>query len=132
MKQILTNRIITAFLVLITFTALISCGKTTLNAELNRSFRMTADQNVKIDKTDLVLDGFVVTEDSRCPKDAICFWEGQVVAEFDLDGSLLVFNSFKTLDTLGYTFQIKSVEPIKEDGVEIPLSNYILEILVTK
>ncbi len=93
---------------------------------------MGYDQRVKVVGTDLKLVGFTVSEDSRCPIPANCFWEGQVVAEFDMDGAPLTFNSFKSFDTLGYTFQIKSVTPEKKEGVDIPLSSYILEILITK
>lgn len=110
----------------------ISCGKTALNAEVGTPFKMTSVQSVNISNTDIKLNGFKVIEDSRCPKNTTCFWEGQVVAEFDMDGEPLKFNSYKPLDTLGYTFQIKSVTPVKEEGVDIPLANYILEILVIK
>ena len=111
---------------------IVSCGKSVMNAEIGTPFKMTSDQTIKIDNTDFKFEGFNVIEDSRCPKYANCFWEGQVVAEFKIDDQSLKFNSFKPLDTLGYKFQIKSVLPIKEDGVEISLPDYILEILITK
>lgn len=117
------------FLVLL---VLFSCGKTSFNAELGEAFNLTSEQSVKITQTELKFDGFKVIEDSRCPKNVNCIWEGQVIAEFVMNGESLKINSFKTLDTLGYTFKINSVEPMKEDGVEIPLADYILEILVSK
>jgi hypothetical protein len=111
---------------------LVSCGKTSLNAELGTPFKITSLESVQIKDTEIKLAGFKIIEDSRCPKNVNCFWEGQVVAAFDYKGSPLKFNSYKVLDTLGYSFKITAVEPMKIEGVDIPVADYILELLVTK
>lgn len=112
--------------------SVVSCGKTVLNAELGTPFKMTNAEAAKVNETDLKMNGFKVIEDSRCPKNANCIWEGQIVAEFDLNGAPFKMNTQKMTDTLGYSFKIQSVLPEKVDGATISLPDYILEILVTK
>ncbi len=108
-----------------------SCGKTSLNAELGKSFSMMPDQTVSINDTDLKINGFEVTEDSRCPEGTNCIWEGQVVANFILNEVQIKLNTQKSVDTLGYTFKILSVSPIKTK-TEIPLNDYILELIISQ
>lgn len=109
-----------------------SCGKTTFNAELGSAFKMKSSESVKVVDTDIKLSGFTIVEDSRCPTNTNCFWEGQVIAAVDFEGTPLKISTHEVVDTLGYFFKITAVEPIKNEGDEIPLSDYILEILIIK
>lgn len=127
-KKIKMTRIIYMYILFV----LIGCGKTSLNAELGTPFKMTSVQTVKVNETDIKLNGYKILEDSRCPKDVNCIWEGQVVAEFQVNGLPFKINTQKMTDTLGYSFKINSVEPIKEQGVEIPVTSYIIDILISK
>ncbi|MFD1551444.1 hypothetical protein [Putridiphycobacter roseus] len=108
-----------------------SCGKTSLNASLGSSFRMMPNQKVDMAKTDLKINGFEVVEDSRCPEETNCIWEGQVVASFIINDAQVKMNTQSAKDTLGYTFKILSVSPVKTNA-DIPWSDYIIELLITK
>lgn len=118
--------------ILFSVIAFVSCGKTSFNAQLGQAFEMKANHVIKIDETDLKIKGFKIDADSRCPKGTNCFWQGEVVAEFNLDDILVKIGSSKGLDTLGYHFTIVSIQPEKEVNLEISREDYLLEILISK
>lgn len=119
-------------ILLLSAIAMVSCGKTSFNAQLGQAFEMQANHIVKIDETDLKIKGFKIDTDSRCPEGANCFWQGEVVAEFNLDDILIKVGSDKGLDTLGYHFTIVSIKPEREVDGEISRADYLLEILISK
>lgn len=58
-------------------------------ARLGEEFSLSSDQSIVITGEDLGIKFIEVSEDSRCPKDVTCIWEGRVTAviEISTDGS---------------------------------------------
>jgi hypothetical protein len=92
-------------------------------------------------KVVLRLDG--VTEDSRCPKNTNCVWEGQVKMKFTLmtaDKSEKSFElnlrqdrpaeAMKALN--GYTYKMNAVEPYPVSGSKIAPEDYQVTMIVVE
>lgn len=81
-----------------------------------------------------------VLEDSRCPSNVVCCWEGrariqvgiQKKSQEDADISLPIYgyvtvnDSMRhvTVDTLGYSLKLLQLDPYPEDPVEPDISTY--------
>ncbi len=76
---------------LVTVLLLSSCvgGISGAKARLGEEFTLYIDENIAITGEDLGIKFVEVSEDSRCPKDVTCVWEGRVTAvvEISTDGS---------------------------------------------
>ena len=107
------------------------CGKTVLNAELNKDIELHLNQKIKYPNSDLQVTIVDVKEDSRCPKGTNCVWEGRVVLDVLVNSITIPISTQTKLDTLGYTFSIQNVIPEKTTS-EILLNDYIITLLVTK
>lgn len=117
-------------IMMVLFLAL-SCGKTVLNAELNKEFSIKHDDKVVIDNEDLEVEFTNVTEDSRCPEGTNCIWEGRVVVQLMVNNHLVSVSTQTAKDTLGYNFEIKEVLPLKTTSV-IGMDSYILKLIISK
>ena len=53
-------------------------------ARLGEEFSLPIGQSVMITGEDLVIKFVEVSEDSRCPKDVTCVWEGRVTAVVEI------------------------------------------------
>jgi len=110
---------------------MISCGKTVLNAQLGDSVKLKVEEIIKYDDENLEVKLVKVTEDSRCPQGTNCIWEGRVVVDLLVGDINVLVNTQTPKDTLGYSFTILSVEPVKTE-IEISQEDYIIELNVTK
>ncbi len=83
-----------------------------------------------------------VTEDSRCPVNVTCVWEGQVTVALNisLDGkesgsisltSRAGHEKLALADIEGYSIRLAKVEPPKTQD-EIELSEYIITLIISK
>jgi hypothetical protein len=74
------------FLILCTLTLLASsCNKDDVSVrtfELGESFELSL-ANPSAEADDLSITYINVEEDSRCPTDVVCFWEGRAVVNFE-------------------------------------------------
>lgn len=79
-----------------------------------------------------------VTEDSRCPIDAVCVWMGNAAAEIELalDGGspeTLVLNSSiepRSTERSGLVVRLVSVQPAARSTVTIAPGDYVIELEV--
>ncbi len=74
----------------VTILLLVGCaGNAELRSRLGEEFSLRIGQSVAITGEDLEIRFVEVSEDSRCPKDVTCVWEGRVstVVEISTDGS---------------------------------------------
>ena len=87
-------------------------------------------------------------EDSRCPLNVLCFWEGiaSINIEFftpktgNVQFPLLIHGYVRLensdahvpFDTLGYTFRLAALEPYPVDPVEYDYSKYVATIIILK
>jgi hypothetical protein len=56
-----------------------ACGLADIEADLGEEFSLAIGQKAIITGEDLEIRFREVSEDSRCPRDVICVWEGEVV-----------------------------------------------------
>ena len=82
-----------------------------------------------------------IKEDSRCPKNVNCAWEGQAVAEFVLQGDeprtfeLTLRAGHENLSTTtidGLTYKILNVTPLPEQDKKIEPEQYTVQMVVGK
>ncbi|HUU46138.1 MAG TPA: hypothetical protein VM118_10445 [Acidobacteriota bacterium] len=84
-----------------------------------------------------------VLQDSRCPSDVICVWEGIAIIQLQLvalpaDTHLIVLANHDNVpwdvgpvvDTLGYTFQLVSLDPYPVSTRQIPDDEYVATLLI--
>ncbi|MFX1534075.1 MAG: hypothetical protein ACFFDI_07570 [Promethearchaeota archaeon] len=103
----------------------------TQNVFLDESFNLHVDEKAYIDSIELVVTFLNVKEDSRCPSDVVCVWEGDVAIEvniilngqnrgnFELNRSNLHKASFG-----GYYLKLIELNPYPSSSEPIPLSSY--------
>jgi hypothetical protein len=111
--------------------------------ELGDQFQLKIGQTALIESKNISVKFLNVTEDSRCPSDVVCVWEGQVaillnIMQHDQDLGDLALTvrggdqtlAAKTFD--GYSIQIMQVEPYPKASEPIQLSDYVATLLVSK
>jgi len=130
-------------LVLILFVFLFSgcAGSSEVKASLGQEVSLPVGQTVVITEQNLKIRFIEVSEDSRCPKDVTCVWEGMVsaVVEISADGSSQQLKLIQpgltekpAIEThRGYQLTFK-VEPYPEEGKEIAANEYELVLTVCK
>ncbi len=95
----------------------LGCGTTTgpdaslefsVVADLNQSFSLSVGERAHIADADLYVSFVEVSEDSRCPSNALilCVWEGDGAVVFRAERS----NSFQLTDTLHTSLDPKTVD----------------------
>jgi len=118
-------------------------GTQDLTTELKTDFQLKIGQTASIESKNIKLRFLNVTEDSRCPADVVCIWEGQVtvlvnvmrddqnLGDFDLtirggDKSLAI----KTFD--GYSVQLMKVDPYPFASQPTEFTDYVATLLVSE
>lgn len=70
-------------------TLFVACKKddnsNTKTAQLNEVFSLKVNQAAELASEDWKITLLEITEDSRCPTNAECFWAGRVIAEFKVE-----------------------------------------------
>ena len=103
-------------------------------------FQLKITKSAKVVNGDLRLTLTGIPEDSRCPEDANCIWEGQVrlfvdaavpakkeSIEFKIEKSKMgkVSRNFQN-----YSITVVKVEPMTKAGLRIPKEDYVVTFLV--
>ena len=125
----------------VTLLLLVGCaGNAEFRSRLGEEFSLRIGQSVVITGEDLEIRFVEVSEDSRCPKDVICVWEGRVTAvvEISTGGSSQQLNLSQpgltdapAREKYGGYELIYKVEPYPEKAeVEIAAEEYRLLIVV--
>ena len=112
-----------------------------LKASLGQQFSLSIGQSAQIEGEDLQIKFVEVVEDSRCPTDATCIWEGRVsvAVEIKEDNSpykmVLIqpgmTDQYSEETYKEYLFTFK-VEPYPEVDEEIAVTEYRLLLTVSK
>ncbi len=107
---------------------------------LNEPFPIKINETAKMNNGNLSLTLTGIPEDSRCPEDANCIWEGQV--RIFLDASIptnkksLEFKIEKSKmgrvskDFENYSVVIQNVLPLTKSGIRIPKEDYVVTLKV--
>ena len=82
---------------------------------------------------------FLISEinDSRCPEDVICIWQGMAEIKIDIlkpeKSSLLINTHNNRIDSVsGYSFELKKVEPYPISTQPINQKDYRIFMLINK
>ena len=114
------------------------CQKTP-TFEMGQPFQLKMGEALKASSDDLVIQFVQVKEDSRCPKNTNCVWEGQAVIELAVKGKAsknidLIMSAGKSAKLKeqmdNYTCTLKKVDPYPESGTKIDPADYVIELVV--
>jgi len=101
----------TVFLILLT-----SCGNSDATAGLGDPVELALGESVSIESEDLSVTFTAVIEDSRCPSDVQCVWEGNAKIKL-------------TLSKLGASDKPVSLNSSKRFETEVSYLNYRIKLL---
>ncbi len=114
-------------LVVLTFISFVSCDNETVSDSFSLGFESDFKINGDYHSVDNLLN-FSITEinDSRCPSDVVCVWEGKADVKIDVKSpvsGLLILSTYDQLvDTIGnYSFELLDVSPY-------PISTRVIEL----
>ena len=103
---------------------------------LSEKFTVKFGQQVLIRSEGLTVKLDSVTNDSRCPKNAECFWAGNARIVLEVNGKTnLALNTYldpKEGDFRNYHFKLLDLKPYPEMTGQIKLNDYEADLIVTK
>jgi hypothetical protein len=115
-------------------------------AEFGKPFGIKINQTAFIESEDVRIKFVDVTEDSRCPSDVVCVWEGQATILLDAvlgsedanrfhltirgSGGSVDGNDSKIIDQ--YSVTLASLQPYPKASEKIKPSDYVAELVVDK
>ena len=112
-------------------------------AYLNSPFELRLNQPAIINSEQIEIRFLRVTEDSRCPSESFCKWEGQVTIELEIlwnnqfleHFSLTLRKDHKELalrESNGYIIELQKVEPYPSLTQEVENLNYVIALVIQK
>ena len=115
-------------------------GGATVGFELDQPFEVTASDVAKLFDTDLTLAVSDVLEDSTCPVDATCVWEGRVLSGLEVSDDddqqaieLTHQSGQEHAVAIGnYSIELIEVSPEAQTDVVAELSDYTFTLLVSQ
>ena len=103
-----------------------------------QEFELAVDECIQFDNGGLELLFWNVSEDSRCPIDVVCVWEGRIRVELrsKLAGNSDQFTLSSETDEKfrvgGYTLQLVKVAPAPVSTEKLTIADYRISLLVEK
>jgi len=119
-----------------------SCKQSATNAtgpKIGEEFELKYGQSVQVYDHETILITFQnVGEDSRCPKGAVCIWQGNArivlkVAQQDTSVNTTLEPkeiTYSRPDGYQYTIRLVSVSPYPDTSQQIKLENYSIKLVV--
>jgi hypothetical protein len=117
------------------FILLLSFCTDPTDPELGDIFELAFGQTTEIHNENLSIKFLEVVEDSRCPLDAVCVWEGNAEIVLLANQDTVSLNTTlepKIIDVGSYTIELISVSPYPETTIVIANEYYISKLVVTK
>jgi hypothetical protein len=116
--------------------------KKALPAELDTPFALTFSKTASLEDGKVLIEFADVTEDSRCPVNVTCVWEGQATVALDISRegksprsvaltSRAGHEELAVADIDGYSLRLVKVEPPKTRE-KIELDEYIITLTISK
>jgi hypothetical protein len=104
---------------------------------VDNQFNIAFDQEVSIKDENLIFKFTEVKEDSRCPDDVQCTWEGRLVITINANNQPLELSIGGQSEPIGAMeghriTLVEVVEPTPKSGVDAKGSDYIVAIIVEK
>lgn len=108
--------------------------------EANRDFTLKPGQTARVEGGALTISFVKVTEDSRCPVDVQCVWAGDAVVALNLadasgansSAALHTTLTPKSVTVSSWEVTLIGVEPVKKQGVTIPVADYVATLRVSR
>ena len=130
-----------SFVLLAVVLTIAGCAMPTdIDAEFGKVFSLNVNQQAQLPDGN-VIRFVMVEEDSRCPQDAACFWEGNAVVLLELIEQglpprpirLNTHEEFgREVTVRGYTISLYNLNPIPHTEREIKPDEYVVELRVTR
>jgi hypothetical protein len=117
---------------------LVSCDEElfpeTFNLGLEQDFKLGGEYE---SSTNSLIFSIVEINDSRCPSDVVCVWEGKADVRIDVDspqsGSILLSSYDNLKDTVGdFSFELIDVSPYPISTETIKLKDYDVTIKIVE
>jgi hypothetical protein len=113
-----------------------------VQAKLNTAITLAFNQIASVEDEKILIEFADLTEDSRCPVNVTCVWEGQVTVALNISidgaesGSISLTSragheKLAIADIEGYSIRLEKVEPPKTLD-EIDFSEYIITVIISK
>jgi hypothetical protein len=111
-------------------------------AELDKPFKLKIGQQAAIDSEKIAISLLNVTQDSRCPADVVCVWQGQASVKIsaEVNGTyagqfVLTIGGSEKSATLGggkYSVRMASLEPHPVSTNQTKPEDYVATLVVSK
>ena len=118
-----------------------SNGKTGTGAVLAQEFKIKYGQELTVEGQDLKVKFASVLDDSRCPANVTCIWEGFAkivigVRRAKAEESQMELHTHDRFTRAGkyqqYVIRLVALDPYPRTDVERKLSDYVATLLITK
>jgi hypothetical protein len=111
-------------------------------AELDKPFKLKVGQQAAIDSEKIAISFLNVTEDSRCPSDVVCIWQGQASIKISAEANgtdagqfvLTIGGNEKPSATFGkyYSVKMSGLEPYPVSTNQTEPEDYVATLVVSK
>ncbi len=109
-------------------------------ARLDTSLALRVGQTAAVAGTTLRIRLLGVLEDSRCPEDAVCVWEGDALVRLQVSGTVSGTRTVELHTALhprdavvdGYRIALERVRPATRSGAPVPPEDYAASLRVTR
>ena len=120
-----------SFILLASLFVTVSCTKEDIFNTYDIAFGETITHNKNVELT------FQEIQDSRCPTDVVCVWEGKADVRINVDspqsGSILLSTYDNLIDTVGgYSFELIDVSPYPISTKTIKLKDYNVALKIVE
>ncbi len=112
-----------------------------VDVTVGQAFDLRVGQTAHVVRASLAIRVEAVLEDSRCPVDTTCVWEGDAVfrirvEEADGEGVTLELHTNPTFAQQGafkgFRVRLVRVEPPRRDGSAVAAEEYVLTLVVSR
>lgn len=112
----------------------------TISSELEKELILKLGDKATIDSNGIVIKFLTVSDDSRCPLDVICVWQGKasVIINIQVDGQdygnyeLSTEGNRNSVTVNQYNFQMKEILPYPTSIEKAKPSDYSIKLFVSK
>ncbi len=139
MNQIIINKKepIMKYLLIYSAFLLIQCNNsgTPLNPAPGHEFEINYGQSRTLDNYPLTIKFKNVIEDSRCPENAVCVWEGNARIAIEVSQKDFILNTVlepEEIDYLGFKIRLIEVYPYPKINEQIEIEDYTIKLVVDK
>jgi hypothetical protein len=112
--------------------------RTEVDASLNSEFALPMGHTARVAASDVRVSFNDVSEDSRCPTDAQCVWEGNATVRLGVDsagraqGVDLKTSVRQSVTAFGIIFELRDLQPAPTTKSQIAKGDYVATLLLKR